>query len=310
MRVFLAGATGVIGRRLGPMLLEAGHQVSGTTRSAAKAQSLRDAGLEPIVVDAFDRAALTAAVEAATPDAVIHQLTSLPQRLDPRKMERDLAANDRLRSEGTPNLVAAARAAGVKRIVAQSIAFAYAPTTPGTLHEERDPLYLDSPKAFQRTAHALAALEQSVLGAEGIVLRYGFLYGPGTMLAPTGSIVADIRRRRMPIVGAGAGVWSLLHVDDAALAAVQALDHDGPGVFNIVDDEPAPVSDWLPALAAAVGAPRPWRVPTVLARLAAGEYGTSTMTTAQGASNALAKRELDWQPRHPSWREGFPGALG
>jgi nucleoside-diphosphate-sugar epimerase len=310
VRVFLAGATGVIGRRLVPFLTAAGHQVTGTTRSPAKVESLRAAGVEPVVVDALDAAALMAAVAAAQPQAVIHQLTSLPQRLDPRKMERDLAANDRLRSEGTPNLVAAARAAGVERIVAQSIAFAYAPGVPGTLHDEQDPLYLDAPKSFRRTAHALNVLEESVLSAEGIVLRYGFLYGPGTMLAPAGSIVADIRRRRMPIVGAGAGVWSLLHVDDAALAAVQALDHAGSGIFNVVDDEPAPVADWLPALAAAVGAPRPWRVPTALARLVAGDYGVSTMTTAQGASNALAKRELGWQPRHPSWREGFRTALG
>jgi nucleoside-diphosphate-sugar epimerase len=310
VRVFLAGATGVIGRQLAPLLIAAGHEVAGTTRAPAKADSLRAAGIEPIVVDALDAGALTAAVRQAGPDAVIHMLTALPQRLDPRKMERDLAANDRLRSLGTPNLMAAARAAGVKRIVAESISFAYAPTAPGTLHVERDPLFLDGPKAFRRTARALADLERAVLGADGIVLRFGFLYGPGTMLSPSGSIVADIRRRRMPVVGSGQGVWSLLHVEDAARAAVQALEHDGPAVFNIVDDEPAPVLQWLPALATAVEAPRPLRIPTAIARIAAGSYGTSTMTTAQGASNALAKRELDWKPRHPSWREGFRTALG
>ncbi len=310
MRVLLAGATGVIGRQLGPLLLAAGHQVSGTTRDPARAQALAASGIEPLVVDVLDADALTAAVAAAAPDAVVHQLTSLPQRLNPRKMGSELAANDRLRSEGTPKLVAAATAAGVRRIVAQSIAFAYAPGVPGTLHSERDPLDLDAGEPFRRTAHALRDLEQSVLGADGIVLRYGFLYGPGTMLSPGGSIVADIRRRRMPIVGQGQGVWSLLHVEDAARAALQALDHDGPGTFNIVDDEPAAVADWLPALAAAVGAPRPLRIPTFVAKIAAGAYGTATMTTAQGASNALAKERLGWQPRHPSWREGFRSALG
>ncbi len=310
MKVFLAGATGVIGRRLVPMLLAEGHRVTGTTRYPAKAEVLRAAGAEPVVVDAFDATALTTAVKEAEPDAVIHMLTSLPPRLDPRKMERDLAANDRLRSEGTPNLVAAARAAGTRRIVAESIAFAYAPGTPGTLHHEHDPLFLDAPKSFQRTARALADLEQSVLGAEGVVLRYGFLYGPDTMLSPSGSIVEDLRRRRMPIVGAGTGVWSLLHVDDAARAALRALDRERSGVFNIVDDEPAPVSAWLPALAAAVGAPRPWRVPTAIARLAAGSYGVSVMTESQGASNELAKSELGFEPAYASWREGFRTALG
>jgi nucleoside-diphosphate-sugar epimerase len=310
MKIFLAGATGVIGRALVPLLIAEGHDVSGTTRFQSKVQALRASGAQAVVVDALDAAALTAAVAAAQPDAVIHQLTSLPDRLNPRKMERDLAANDRLRSEGTRNLVAAAQAAGVRRIVAQSIAFAYAPGPPGTLHDEQDSLYFDAPKPFRRTAAALGELERTVLGASGIVLRYGFLYGPGSSISRAGSMVEDLHRRRMPIVGSGGGVFSLLHVQDAARGAVAALAHEGSGVFNIVDEEPAPIGQWLPVLAEAVGAPRPGRVPTAIARVAAGSYGVYFMTGSQGASGTRAKRELDFQLQHPGWREGFRSALG
>jgi nucleoside-diphosphate-sugar epimerase len=310
MRVFLAGATGVIGRRLVPLLIADGHQVTGMTRSPEKVQALRAAGAEPVVVDAFDAQALQAAVAEARPDAVIHELTSLPQRIDPRKIKRDLAVNDRLRSEGTRNLVAAAQSAGVERIIAESIAFAYRPGPPGTLHTETDSLYLDSPEVFKRTADALHDLESAVRGSGGTVLRYGYLYGPGSSIAPDGSIAEDLRRRRMPVVGHGGGVWSFIHVDDAARATVAALAHEGSATFNVVDDDPAPVREWLPVLAEAVYAPRPWRVPTLLARALAGDFGVMTMTQAQGASGALIKRELDWQPQYPSWREGFRTALG
>lgn len=312
MRVFLAGATGVIGRRLVPMLVAAGHEVTGMTRSAAKAAGLREAGVEPVIVDALDSEALKAAVLAAKPDAVIHQLTSIPPRIDPRKLERDFAVNDRLRSRGTRDLVAAAQAADVQRIVAQSIAFAYLPGPPGTLHTETEVLYLDAPKVFKRSAQALHDLECAVRGVQGTVLRYGYFYGPGSAIAADGSTVADVRRRRLPIVGSGGGVWSFIHIDDAARATVAALAQEGgeAHVYNVVDDDPAPVREWLPALANAVGAPRPLRVPAPIARIAAGSYGVSVMTKGQGASNALIKQELGWKPEHASWREGFRTALG
>ncbi|HEY7960833.1 MAG TPA: NAD(P)-dependent oxidoreductase [Solirubrobacteraceae bacterium] len=309
MRVFLAGATGVIGRRLVPALLAAGHEVTGMTRSAEKADALRAAGAEPVIADALDAVALREAVRGARPDAVIHQLTSLPRRIDPRKLERDLAVNDRLRREGTRDLLAAAQAAGVKRFLAQSVAFAYAPGEAGTLHGEQDVLYLDGPKSFRRSAHALHELECAVREARGIVLRYGYFYGPGSSIAPDGSFAEDLRARRMPIVGHGGGVWSFVHVDDAARATVAALAHEQPAIYNVVDDDPAPVAQWLPALAQALGAPRPWRVPKLLARPLAGAYGVALMTRAQGASNALIKQELGWKPQLPSWREGFRTAL-
>jgi nucleoside-diphosphate-sugar epimerase len=309
VRVFLAGATGVIGRRLLPQLLAAGHEVTGTTRSPGRAERLRAAGARPAVVDALDADAVTAAVAEARPDAVIHQLTALPARIDPRHIERDFALNDRLRSEGTRILVAAAQQAGASRIVAQSIAFVYEPGPPGTIHGERDPLVQDPPRSFARTAGAIRELEQAVLAAGGLVLRYGYFYGPGSAISADGSIAHDVRRRRMPIVGAGAGVWSFVHVDDAASATVAALTHGEGGVYNVVDDEPAPVAEWLPALARELRAPRPLRVPAFIARLVAGSYGVATMTRAQGASNERAKSELGWSPRYASWREGFAAGL-
>jgi nucleoside-diphosphate-sugar epimerase len=309
MRVFLAGATGVIGRRLVPMLLADGHQVTGMTRSPGKLEQLRAVGVEPMLADALDAPAVTAAVREARPDAVIHQLTSLPQRIDPRKIERDFAINDRLRDEGTRTLVAAAQAAGATRIIAQSIAFSYAPGPPGTVHREQDPLLSDPPKSFRRSARALQELERTVLDAGGMVLRYGYFYGPGSAIAPSGSMGQDLVRRRLPIVGRGEGVWSFIHVDDAARATVAALTRGRTGAYNIVDDEPAPVSQWLPALAEALGAPRPLRVPALLALPVAGSYGVASMTRAQGASNELAGRELGWRPQYASWREGFRAGL-
>lgn len=310
MRVFLAGASGVIGRRLIPQLATAGHEVTGMTRSAAKSDVLRALGAEPVIADAFDGAAMQSVLSAARPEAVIHQLTSLPRRIDPRKIAKDFATNDRLRREGTRILVEAAQAAGAKRIIAQSIAFAYAPGPPGTVHVEDDPLYVDAPEPFRRSARALAQLEQTVAQAGGITLRYGYFYGPGSSIAADGSIGEDLARRRLPIVGGGTGVWSFIHVDDAAAATVAALSSAiTPAVYNIVDDDPALVAQWLPGLTTALGAPKPWRVPAWLARPLAGSYGVATMTTAQGASNSLAKRELGWSPAHASWREGFRDAL-
>ncbi len=312
MRVFLAGATGVIGRRLLPALLAAGHDVTGMTRSQRGAEQLRAAGAAAVIADAFDAEALVPAMADVRPEALIHQLTSIPRRIDPRKAERDFATNDRLRTEGTANLIAAAQAAGVSRIVAQSIAFFYAPGPPGTVHVERDPLLSEAQavKPARRSAKALAVLERTVLDAEGTVLRYGYFYGPGSAIAREGSIGEDAARGRLPIVGSGAGVWSFIHVDDAAAATVAALDAGKPGVFNVVDDEPARVADWIPAFAASLGVRKPRRVPVLLARVIAGSYGVALMTQSQGASNALAKRELGWTPQHASWREGFTTALG
>jgi nucleoside-diphosphate-sugar epimerase len=310
VKVFLAGASGAVGRQLVPMLAQAGHEVTGTTRSPERAKAIAAAGAKAAVLDALDERAVRAAVLASEPEVVIHQLTALPQRIDPRKVKRDFVLNDRLRGEGTRILVAAAREAGARKVVAQSIAFSYAPGPAGTLHIENDPLLTETAPSFERSARAVRELEQSVLGADGIVLRYGYFYGPGTAMARAGSMGQDLFKRRLPLVGGGSGVWSLLHIADAARAAMQAMGSDASGAFNVVDDHPARVSEWLPALAEAIGAPRPMKVPAWLARLAAGSYAVSIMTEAQGASNALAKRELGWTPAHPDWREGFRTSLG
>jgi nucleoside-diphosphate-sugar epimerase len=311
MRIFLAGATGAMGRQLVPLLVTEGNEVVGATRSPAKVDELRAAGVEPVVLDALDAGAVRTAVADAHPEVVIHELTALPQRIDPRKMERDFALNDRLRSEGTRHLVDAARAAGARRIIAQSVAFGYAPGPPGTVHVESDPLLpaSEAHHSFRRSAQALADLERAVLDADGLVLRYGYFYGPGTAITRNGSMGHDVARRRLPIVGRGSGVWSFVQIEDAARATVAALGRGEAGAYNVVDDHPAAVAEWLPALAEALAAPRPRRVPTLLARPLAGSYGVAIMTRAQGASNELAKRELGWQPRNPSWREGFRSAL-
>jgi len=310
MKVFLAGATGAIGRPLVRMLLADGHQVVGMTRSRENAGALQAAGAEAAVADGLDAEAVKAAVVQARPDAVVHQLTAIPPSLDPRKIVRDFAQTDRLRTEGTHNLLAAARAAGARRILAQSVAFAYAPGPPGTVHREDDPLLDDPPKQFRRTAAAIAELERAVRGAGGLVLRYGYFYGPGTALGRGGSLANEVLRRRLPIVGGGEGVWSFIQIEDAAAATVAALTRGEPGAYNVVDDEPAQVREWIPALAEALGAKGPLRVPAWLARPIAGEYGLITMMRAQGACNERAKRELGWSPKYASWRLGFRGGLG
>ena len=312
MRILLAGATGVIGRALLPLLLEQGHEVVAMCRSQDKLQALRAQGAEAVAADALDADALGQAVAQARPQAVIHQLTAIPAHVNPRTMERDFAQNDRLRTQGTANLVTAARDAGVERVIAQSIAFAYAPGPPGTVHVEGDPLIApeSAPKEFRRSAGALAELERTVLGANGVVLRYGYFYGPRSAISRKGSMAADVARRRLPVVGSGSGVWSFIHVADAASATVAALALQGPKVLNVVDDEPARVAEWIPALGQALGAPAPRRVPALLARLVAGAYGTAVMTSSQGASNAAARAELPgWHLSYPSWREGFREGL-
>ena len=306
MKVFVAGASGAIGRPLVRQLLAAGHEVTGMTRREEKAEAIRAAGAGAVVCDVFDAAALQRAVGEVAPEVVIHELTSLPPRLDPRSRDA-LAATNRLRSEGTRNLVAAARAAGTRRLIAESVAFFYAPEGDWVKGEDA-PAFADAPGPFGAAGKALAELERQVLGAEGlegIVLRYGWLYGPGTYYDRDGSQTEDFHRRRMPVVGKGTGTFSFIQVEDAASATVAAVERGEPGVYNVVDDEPAAMREWVPVFAAAVGAKKPRRVPAWLARLVAGSAVVGMATGQRGASNAKAKRELGWQPSYPSWRQGF-----
>jgi 2-alkyl-3-oxoalkanoate reductase len=307
MRVFLAGATGAIGRRLVPQLVAAGHEVTATTTNPDKAGLLRDLGATPVVVDGLDAAAVGEAVARARPDAIVHQMTALAGAPDLRRFDRTFAKTNELRTAGTENLLAAARAAGVERFVAQSYAGWPSARTGGALVTEDDPLDPDPAPGQRRTLEAIRFLEDAVTGAplDGIALRYGAFYGPGA----SEPMVEMVRRRRVPIVGDGGGVWSWIHLDDAAAATVAALERGAPGVYNVVDDEPARVAEWLPALAAAVGAKPPRRVPLWLARPLAGDVVVRLMTEIPGVSNAKARAELRWVPRWRSWREGFRDGL-
>jgi nucleoside-diphosphate-sugar epimerase len=307
MRVFVAGATGAIGRQLLPLLTQDGHEVVGMTRREERAALIRELGAEPVVADAFDAEGVKAAVAEARPEVLIHELTNIPKSIDPRRFAEQFELNNRLRREGTRNLVAAARAAGARRILAQSIAFVYEPA--GRLHTEEDPLAVGRGDIVR----AVADLEEAVLatdGIEGVVLRYGYFYGPGTSYASDGTQAELLRRRRFPLIGDGGGVFSFIHVDDAARSTVRALDRGAPGAYNVVDDDPAPVREWLPVLADALGARQPRRVPAFVARLVAGPYAVDMMTRSEGASNRKAKQELDLELRFPSWRRGFVEALG
>ena len=312
MKLFFAGASGSIGRALLPRLVDEGHAVTALTRTPDKAKALREAGADPAVADAMDAEALRRAVVEAAPEVVIHHLTDLPTRMTPGAIKEGLAATDRVRTTGTANLIAAAREAGARRVVAQSIAFAYAPRGPG-LRQEGDPLFVDAPAPFNESVGAVAELERAVTnaeGLEGVVLRFGFWYGPGTAYARDGHFAHEARRRRLPVVGGGSAVWSFVHVDDVAGATIAALDGGDPGVYNVVDDDPAPTREWTPAFAEAVGAKRPFRLPTFVVRMAAGRYAAYLASELEGASNEKAKRELGWIPRWPSWRQGFREALG
>jgi nucleoside-diphosphate-sugar epimerase len=304
MRVFLAGATGAVGRRLVPRLVERGHVVVGTTRTAGRAAELRAMGAEPVVVDGLDAAGIGEAVARAEPDAIIHQMTALAGTPDLRRFDRWFAHTNELRTRGLENLLAAAQATGVPRVVAQSFTGWNNARTGGPVKTEADPLD-PAPLKWQRESLAAIQALEAAVSTEGIALRYGALYGPGA----SDELVALVRGRKFPVVGDGAGVWSFTHLDDAASAAVAAVEQGGHGVYNVVDDDPAPASAWLPYLAEAVGAAPPRHVPAWLARLAAGAVPVRWMTEGRGASNARFKAEFDWQPIWPSWREGFRHGL-
>jgi nucleoside-diphosphate-sugar epimerase len=313
MKILVAGAGGAIGMRLVPQLVAAGHEVTAMTRSEQKTGRLRAVGAKAVAVDALERNQVMQAVLRAEPVVMIHQLTGLAGVKSLKHFDREFVMTNRLRTEGTDHLLDAARAAGTRRFIAQSHGnWSYGRTGTG-LKTEDDPLDSDPPANQVESLEAIRYLEHAVRdadGIEGITLRYANFYGPGTGFALDGDIVGQVRKRKLPIIGAGDGVWSFVHVDDAAAATIAAIEHGTPGVYNVVDDEPAPVSVWLRALAEAVGAKPPRHVPVWLGRLAAGEVGVSMMTQIRGTSNAKAKRELVWSPRYRSYREGFRDGLG
>jgi nucleoside-diphosphate-sugar epimerase len=312
MRVFVAGATGAIGRLLVARLVAAGHEVSGMTRNRSKENLLQGLGATPMVADALDTDQVAAAVARAKPDVIVHELTAIGT-LDLRHFDRDFALTNQLRIEGSDNLLSAGRAIGVRRFVAQSVAGYGAYGRTGRLiKSEEDPLETNPVRSMRRTLAAARYLEAAVLDAdwvEGVVLRYGAFYGPGTSLAPGEEQFELIRKRKFPLVGQGNGMWSLIHVADAADATMAAIECDRRGVYNVVDDDPAQVSEWLPALAEQLGAKRPMRVPRLVGRVFAGAAGVAMMTEIRGASNAKAKSELRWLPQFPSWRQGFASVL-
>jgi len=320
MKIFVAGATGVLGGALVPQLVARGHEVVGMTRGASKQDMVRSLGARPVVADALDPDAVAEVVASAEPEVIVHELTALSGPMSARDMrhpERFSGAimTNRLRTEATDHLVAAGRAAGARRFVAQSFAAFRFARTGGPVQTEADPLDPNPPAALRAALVGILHVERAVTTiewGEGLVLRYGGFYGPGTAISlePDAPMAAPIRKRRFPIVGGGGGVWSHVHIDDAAAATAIAVERGRPGIYNVVDDEPAPVREWLPVLASALGAKPPRRVPRWLARPLAGEAATIMMTEAKGASNEKAKRELGWQLRYPSWRLGFAQGLG
>ena len=316
MRVFVAGATGAIGAELVPQLVAVGHDVIGMTRSPANADALRAVGARPVVADALDPEAVGRGVAETEPEVIIHELTALSGDMDLRHPDRFFAMTNRLRTEGTDHLLAAGRAVGIRRFIAQSVvAIGTYARAGGPVKTEHDPPDLDLPAKVRPMSDAARYVENAVTGidwAEGLVLRYGGLYGPGTSLSadPEAMTSKGVRKRRFPIIGDGGGIWSFLHIEDAAGATVAAVDNGGPGIYNVVDDEPAPVREWLPFLAEQLGARKPMRVPRFVGRLLAGEAVVVMMTEIRGGSNAKAKSEFAWQPRWATWRLGFAKGLG
>jgi nucleoside-diphosphate-sugar epimerase len=309
MKVLVAGASGALGKQLVPRLVADGHEVVGTTRSESKLGLLRELGATGVVADLLDPEQVARVVAEASPEVIIHQLTALNRPFDVKHFDRTFEETNRLRTEGTDHLLAAGHAVGVKRFIAQSYTSWPFARTGGAVKTEEDPLDPTPPKAMRKSLDAIRHVEDAVTGAdwtEGIVLRYGGFYGPGTSLSREGGAqLEQIRQRKFPVVGDGGGVWSFVHIEDAAEATVAAVTRGRRGIYNIVDDDPAPVAEWLPVAARAVGAPAPRHVPRWLGRIAAGEAGVVMMTEVRGASNEKAKRELGWKPRHASWREGF-----
>jgi nucleoside-diphosphate-sugar epimerase len=306
MKVLVAGAGGAIGQLLVPRLVGAGHEVVATARSPRSMEKLRLLGAEPVVADGLDEKALVETVARAEPEVVVHEMTALAGSSDLRHFDRWFAVTNELRTKGTDHLIRASRLGGARRLIAQSFTGWPNARRGGPVKTEEAPLDSDPPAAMRQSIEAIRHLERAVTnaeGLEGIVLRYGSLYGPGT--AMSSEYVDVIRKRKMPLIGGGGGVWSFVHVDDAATVTVAAVEGGAPGVYNVVDDDPAPVSDWLPYLAEVSGAKPPCRIPAWLGRLAAGEVAVSMMTRIRGSSNAKAKRELGWEPRYPSWRDGF-----
>jgi 2-alkyl-3-oxoalkanoate reductase len=309
MRVFITGGTGALGRHLVPGLVEAGHQVTATTRTPGKVAQLRQAGAQPAVVDGLDRQAVIAAVLAAEPEVIVHQMTALAHMRSLRNPDKAFAATNQLRTRGTDNLLAAAAQAGTRRVIAQS----YAGPGPdkrsgGGLKSEAAPLDWRPIRSAAQMLAAIEHVDQTVPLAvpEGIVLRYGGFYGPGA----SEPLLDMVRKRQVPVIGGGSGVWSFIEIADAAAATIAAVDRGAPGVYNVVDDDPAPVAEWLPYLAKVAGAKPPLRLPVWLGRLLAGQFVVAQMTSARGFSNQKARKELDWQPRYASWREGFRAWVG
>ncbi len=312
MRVFVAGATGAIGRRLVPLLIDAGHEVIGTTRTPSKTDGLRLDGATPVVLDGRDGAAVRRAVLDAEPDVVVHQMTALSGDLDFRRFAETFAETNRLRTETTDRLVEAAVEAGARRFIAQSFAGWPNEQSGGPVKTEEDPLNTDPPKQVRETLGAILHLESVTTGTpgiEGLALRYGGFYGPGNALGKGGAMLEAVAKGQMPVVGGGSGIWSFLHIDDAAKATALAVDRGAPGIYNIVDDEPSSVSEWLPYLADVLGARPPRRIPAWLARLIVGEAAVTMMTKVRGSSNDKAKRELGWKLEYPTWRVGFRDGL-
>ncbi len=308
MRVFVAGATGVVGNRLVPALVKAGHQVIGMMRSPEKAATLESQGARPMVLDAFDRDAVIRAVVDTKPDAIVHQLTAIPNSMDLRQFEEAFASTNRLRTDGLDTFLEAAKETGVRRFIAQSFTGWPNERTGTRPKTEEDPLDANPAPGFRTTLKAIRYLERAVTQdnrLHGMALRYGFFYGPNTSLFPGGAIHEAVKAGKMPIVGAGTGVWSFIHMDDVAAATVAALERGAPGIYNIVDDDPAPVNVWLPYLAKTLGARAPRRVPAWVAKFLIGKAGVSMMTDIRGSSNAKAKSSLHWQPCYASWRDGF-----